>query len=234
MSDNPNQIGEVLDHTLDAYLLGLAEGIKEAQSALNQITVPVGAMGQAAVAYHMPKLDFELRLHMNVQTGAAGSPRRLVFRPAAPANANSTMIDVVSTISGSFVSVPLASSQPPARLRTGMKVIAKGVVKIFVTVVDVLGKPLPGTEVHFNLDRDKSIALTLAERPAGSSYTPGQASGVTASAVITDAQGRAESSLKIDPAEAADALLVVRVDIAGASESLLVPAQTGLNYVADR
>lgn len=235
MANNLDDVGDVLDHTLDEYLLGLARGIADAQKALNQLAVPGGDGGQAAVAYHMPSLEFELRLHMTMQgssgTGAAAN-RQLRFRPASGSSGgDSYSIDAVSTISGSFVSVPLASGRPSPRLHTTMTVQGGGQVLLTASVTDPLGKPLPNVDVNFNLDRERTASMNSALNPK---FALNAATGLKAALVRTDDQGQAQSLLQIAAAEPASAMIVLIVDIAGASETLLVPVLTGKTNVTDR
>lgn len=232
MANNLDDVGDVLDHTLDEYLLGLASGIADAQKALNQLAVPAGDGGQAAVAYHMPSLEFELRLHMTMQGGSGAAANRQVrFRPASGSASDSYSVDAVSTISGSFVSVPLASGRPPPRLHTTMTVQGGGQVLLTASVTDPLGKPLPNVDVNFNLDRERTASMNSALNPK---FVLNAATGLKAALVRTDDQGQAQSLLQIAAAEPAAAMIVLIVDIAGASETLLVPVLTGNTHVTDR
>jgi hypothetical protein len=219
MGNELDNMGEVLDHTLDDYLLGLAQSVAQAQGALNQLAVPAGQGGQAAVAYHLPKLDFELRLHLAMQNAGSGG-QQLRFRPTSPGNADSYSGEAYSTIRGSFVSVPLANGGANARLLTAMSLISNREIELAVSVVDSQGAAVAGVEVHVNVDRERSASLNAVLKPQ---FALNVATNVKQSLLITDSEGKVSTRLLIAASEPIGAKVVVSVDIAGAGETLVVP-----------
>ena len=75
-----------LTGSIDDYLLGLADGIQKAQRQLSQMAITLQP-GEAAVTYQIPRVEFELKMSLEVATPAddkGGGGAQLRFRPASP------------------------------------------------------------------------------------------------------------------------------------------------------
>lgn len=213
---------DLFEHTLDDYLVGLAQGIRQAQMQLNALVVD-GPPGQPAVGYHLPRVDFELRLSfaLSHSAGAAGAPPslRLLARAPQPAGGDQFTAQGQSTVRGSFVAVPLAAQRPPVRLTIGFSRRSEREIAIIADVRDALGVAQVGVAVEFNVDRERSQLL------AGGDIAPLDAGTLVEPAVVeTDADGRAAATLRISEREAPGALVAVTVDALGATETALAQA----------
>jgi len=184
-----------------------------------------GPAGQPTVAYQIPKVEFELKLNLSLQTsvaqaqdGASGRSR-LLWRAARPADGQLSA-EATSTVRGSFVAVPVSGGRPPPRLRTAFARRDSGQVEIRIEIRDGLGDPVPGVEVQCNIERERSATLSPPRKPA---YNVHALTQIQPAVLVTDDQGRAQTLLSIADAEPPGTLLAVRIDTVGVGETLLVP-----------
>jgi hypothetical protein len=211
--------------TLDDFLLSLADGIASAQDALTR----AGSLGppNRQYAYHLPRVDFELRFNLRVVEDAALSDRyrtlraerandkHLLFKPVG-ADAGSTL-DIAAVVRGAFVAVPANGGLPGTVIRTSVDAANAREPVVRVTVMNTAGEPLAGVEVHFNVDRDETARLTAAEGLAAV-LDPDTRFEVGVS--TTDADGVARSALRVGANQRA-AILALAVDAAGRTETLV-------------
>jgi hypothetical protein len=221
-----DDLDDLLESTLDDYLLALAQGIQEAQRQLDEVSVP-GRPGQPATAYHLPRVDFELKMTFAMrgeqpaedQPPPAGRARagKLMLRPAARAGSENYSGEATSTIRGSFVAVPVTGGRAATVLRCSLIRRSARDIGLVVFVADSLGVPQVDVPVQANVDRERSAEFATP---------PGQplfaATDVTVGLIRTDARGFAETSLKIADDEPAGAVVVVTLDAPGATETVMV------------
>jgi hypothetical protein len=214
MSDTTQQAQELFG-TLDEYLLELADGLAKAQEELGGISA-AGAPGRQ-FTYYVPKLEFELRMDLRVETSTTSGPvanaKILKMRPVRLADVASsqTQTEIVSVIRGSFVAVPANEGLPPVVLDARCVAGAGGVPGVVVRVSNAAGEVLPGVEVEFNLDRRTTQALS------GVAPLPG--TDVVLAVVRTDAAGEARTTLRLAAGERAR-LLALTVDAASRTLAL--------------
>jgi hypothetical protein len=221
----------MLRTTIDDYLLALAEGLVNAQSRLDQAVI--GGNGRDRFTYTIPRVDFELRLMMDVSSETrTTSPNEnaLVTSPYAPvvllrplSGSESTMrasAELASTIRGSFVAVPINDSRAAVVLRASVGPKSGAVREVLVTVTKSTGEAQPGVAVEVNLDKDRSATLSTA---AGITWSAPQAGTfVEQGLLVTGADGTAKTTLFVDGAEPKGAILLVALDVRGASDSVAV------------
>jgi hypothetical protein len=223
--------------TIDDLLLSMAAGLVHAQEQLNRLQT-VDALGRPGPTYQVPYLDFDLRvtaqfvtdpkLDQKYGTGvlAPGGSRHLVMRAIQPAD---TTIDgfkgeIVSNLRGRFVAVPPNAGKPPLVVATTVEQLDPQHHELRVLVRTALGEPIPGLQVHYNLDLVLSIALSAADGVVITALQP--TTVVTQGVVLTDATGLARTTLttsNVTP-EPTGASVVVAVDVAGKLEHLVVVA----------
>lgn len=223
--------------TIDDLLLSMASGLVHAQRQLDQLQT-VDALGRPGPTYQVPYLDFDLRVTAQFVTDptldqkytskalAPGGSRHLVMRAIQPAD---TTLDgfkgeIVSNLRGRFVAVPPNAGKPPLVVTTAVEQTDAQHHGLRVTVRTALGEPVPGLEVHFNLDTALSTSLSAAD---GVVITALQASTVLAQGVvITDAGGVAQTTLATSTTtpEPTGTSIVIAVDVAGRLEHLVVVA----------
>jgi hypothetical protein len=224
--------------TIDDLLLSMAEGLVHAQEQLNRLQT-VDALGRPGPTYQVPYLDFDLRVTAQFVTDptldqkyrasmlSPGGSRHLVMRAIQPSD---TTIDgfkgeIVSNLRGRFVAVPPNAGKPPLVISTTVEQLDPQHHALRVLVRTALGEPLPGLQVHYNLDSALSIALSAADGVVITAFQPTTvlAQGV----VLTDATGLAQTTLMTSAAtpEPTGTSLVVAVDVAGKLEHLVVVTQ---------
>jgi hypothetical protein len=218
-------LDDLIETTLDNYLLALAQGIQEAQRQLDRNEVP-GRPGQPATGYHLPRVEFELKMTfaMRGEQDAAQGPAtpgargKLLLRPAPSPGSESYTGEATSTISGAFVAVPVTGGRAATTLRCSLVRRSDREVDVVVFVSDALGNKQPDVAVQVNVDRERSAEL-------GGNKPLQFQTDVTAGLLRTDANGFAATTLRISELEPASAVVVLVVDTLGATETVLVLAQ---------
>lgn len=230
-----------LTGSIDDYLLGLAHGVQKAQRQLSQMAISLQP-GEAAVTYQIPRVEFELKMSLEVVSPAddKSGAALLRFRPANPARGGATTSDVASTIRGAFVAVPVHGGKPPPDIRTTLRQIDPRKYEITVQVASAAGERLRGVVVEFNVDQERS--RELKSTPGGSSLPTGLYSDKDSAydyvkfgdavglfpgtrfwdgAVETNAEGAAVGVLEIDGREAPDVPVVAVIDTLNQTETIV-------------
>lgn len=242
--DADDQSTRFLTGSIDDYLLGLAAGIQKAQRQLSQMAITIQP-GEAAVTYQIPRVEFELKMSLEVVSplnGTGDDTALLRFRPASPVRgaAGATTSDVASTIRGAFVAVPIHGGKPPPDIRITLRRINLRTFEIVVQVASAAGERLTGIEVQFNVDRERSRKLKVTSGgsglPAGvyndidakygyvafsdaAGLYPG--TGFWDGSVVTDAAGIAVGVLNIDAQEPTGTPIAAIVDVFGQTETIV-------------
>jgi len=85
-------------------------------------------------------------------------------------------------------------------------------------VFTAIGDPVPGVEVHFNVDRDASLKLN---QQASLNQPLEAATDLMEGVVVTDARGGATSILKLAPDELVGGHVALTIDALGVSETIV-------------
>ena len=217
---------EFVTGSIDDYLMSLADGIFSAQSQLNQLRV-AGPPGQPSTTYYLPKVEFELKLAFEMvrQSGPGtalrpGGEFMLKARSVSPAEMGGQDVraQAASVIRGAFVAVPADGGKPQPLLRTSLLQRSALEVGIVVQVFTAIGDPVPGVEVHFNVDRDASLKLN---QQASLNQPLEAATDLMEGVVVTDARGGATSILKLAPDELVGGHVALTIDALGVSETIV-------------
>jgi hypothetical protein len=200
--------------TLDDFLLSLADGIARAQDELSRSAAGPG--GQQFV-YHLPRVDFELKMNMRVvqddtlterykqlRPGIASS-KHLMFKPLA-AEEVSSVTEVAAVVRGAFVAVPANHGLPAAVLSASVIPQNARTANVRITARNAAGEVLVGVEVQVNVDREESVALNAA---SGVTMTVDPATRFVNAVVTTDDAGVATALLQIAPNQQAGMLVLV-------------------------
>ncbi len=175
--------------SLEELLVSIAEGVREAQDALNNAP-PVDSFGRPLATYHLPYLDFELHVEMDT---TSSSSNRLWVKPIG--SSSSSERSVGSKISGRLVSVPPGDGLPIPALAITSKVETvknnKISYKISVAASNSAGEILASQAIELNINTSVSKRLSEAD---GISL-PDKLKGVSLADVmlVTDESGFAET-----------------------------------------
>ena len=215
--------------TLDDYLVALADGMAQAQQRLGAAAASASSGG---VLYQIPRLDFELRLSLSMDTSTGGGTgstkggRPGKIRVKAPTSRQH--VDLLSTITGSLVAVPIAGGQPQVRLELGLRPATSAeaaalpaggtAIAVVLRLVDAGGTPVVGAEISIDLDGDLSRQLNAQD---GLAAGPTADSWVREASVRTDANGNALTLLRVGALEPASAHLAVTASAAGLTRTLI-------------
>jgi hypothetical protein len=213
--------------TLDDFLLSLADGVTQAQSELAR----AGAMGPPGrqFAYHLPRVDFELKLNLRVVEDAALSNRyqslravrsgdkHLLFRPVPTDSTASSSLDIAAVVRGAFVAVPANDGLPGVVLRTAVLLDDPQAPVLQVSARNSAGEPVAGLAVELNVDREESVMLSQA---AGQQLVLEPGTAFERGLASTDADGLVRVPLLIDKKQG-PGLLALVIDAAGRTETLV-------------
>ena len=229
--------------TLQEILVAMADGLREAQEALNEVP-PIDAFGRPSNSYHLPYLDFAIKVVAETTRGdeeSAESPlpqlhwasrrSRTVMRslpqltfhtyePGSPVNETSSL-ELTSTLSGRFVSVPPGEGMPIVRLQaTAEKGDGARDHDLEVMVSNSAGERLGDVDVEFNIDVAATRALTNAGGVEFEDRKP--ATKLESGVVATNADGVARNTLVFSPAEPKEATFVIVINVGAVSTNLTV------------
>lgn len=147
--------------SIEDYLVGLAASLQQAQRQLSELALPGDGL-RPAVSYQLPKLDFELKLALEIsaqQSQRSGTGVALRGRLLNATGTSRQVAEAASVITGSFVAVPVGGGKAPPELSTELQRISPVQLKISAKLATVGGEPLEGVDVHFNTDRGLAAAL---------------------------------------------------------------------------
>lgn len=214
MSDD--LIDEISD-SLDDYLVSLADGLAEAQLRLDDMASVSGPEG---IRYQIPKLEFDLKVDFSLQvnTEESGEPvKRFLIKAKndSSTSTNSTQ-SVTSTLSGSFVAVPVNQGTPAHVVETELVRRSANEVVLNVYVYHANGEPAANVEVEVNIDRERSDSLNKAERRAVLKSATELSEGV----LLTSTEGVATTQLIIAAQEVQQNRIVVVIDCQGQTETI--------------
>lgn len=221
--------------SIGEYLLSLADGIVHAQQQLSLSRIASGD-GQQAVVYQIPRVDFELKMSLELarteaQEGGGKEPATLgpggVFpvvlkaRPAelGPGSARNALSGTISTIKGSFVAVPVQGGRPPPVVTLALQQVSPLQLTIIVELRTTANEPVIGAEAEFNIDRDMTRTLSQKEKVSGILDDAG--TFLDRAMAVTDQYGRASSTLSVSAKEPIGTAIAVVIDVAGQTETVI-------------
>ncbi|MCP4698214.1 MAG: hypothetical protein GY862_15375 [Gammaproteobacteria bacterium] len=216
---------ELITASVEDYLLGLADSIHHAQQQLSQMRI-TGQDGQGAIRYHLPRVDFELKMSFELATSATGGGSAtnggksavLRARPIGDQNSSSqSTAETASTIKGSFVAVPIEGGKPPPVMRTALNKLTERSLEVMVVVQSAAGEQLEGIEAQFNVDQDMSLMLNQVAGLGALQTDTNLDDGI----VLTDANGQAVTTLRVGEEETIGSHVAVIVDVLGEIETIV-------------
>lgn len=198
---------QFVGNSLEELLVSIAEGVREAQIALNQAPL-LDPLGRPLAAYQLPYLDFVIRVAVETRTDTGGRPVAVLSMARAQ---SSTATDVHSTISGRLVATPPGEGLPVPRVRLVAGGNIGGVAALSLTVTNSAGERLANQTVELNIDDADSRALSAARGVRNSQRLPG--TRLREALLTTDAEGRAATALLIDNGQDTSSVVVVVASI---------------------
>lgn len=137
----------LVDLALDDLLIGVAEGLTEAQQALDAQRRDADGRPRP-YAYAIPSLDFEIKATCTIEQGASGA--RMRWRPVTLGAASAMTASVTSSVRGRIVAAPQAGSEGPARIDLVLSG-TRPTITVTATVCRVTGEPVAGVEISFDI-----------------------------------------------------------------------------------
>jgi hypothetical protein len=198
--------------SVEAMLVGIAEGVRDAQEALNAIPA-IDAFGRPLPTYHLPFLDFTIAVSVTTET-TAGRPFIRLTTPAP----GSRSTELSSTLSGRLVASPPGEGLPVAQLALAVQ-SSGNAHKLRITAANSAGEILGNQRIELNVDLDASAALSGLPKPGPGAPVPARLKDAI---VITNDAGTAETELTFDAGAPARATIVVTALLGSARASAAV------------
>lgn len=193
--------------SMEELLVALADGVREAQMALNNGPL-VDANGRPLASYQLPYLDFSIQVDMQTRTESGGRPVALMFTRR---EASSSGQNVRSNISGRLIATPPGDGLPVPRIDISVGSNIGGVATLALTVSNSAGERLANQPVELNINDAESSALSRARGLNG--LTRLSATRLRDALLTTDAEGRAATVLNIADAQAGKGVVIVTASI---------------------
>jgi hypothetical protein len=202
--------------SLEAFLVSIAGGVREAQDEMSSAP-PVDAFGRAMPTYHLPYLDFE----MKVDVETVNKPGRPLFLRINPKSGSGESVrEISSSISGRLVAVPPGEGLPTPILTISSLRLSARRHKIAISAINTAGELLVGQGVELNINMEASRQLSAAEDVA---LTGKRAGTVLDDAVmVTDESGSAETIFTIDSSLPSRVVFVLTAELGTGTANLRV------------
>ena len=226
---------ELINTSIDEYLISLANSINHAQRYISQLRV-VGQDGQPTVTYQLPRVEFELKLLFQLDTRpppSGGKQRDIgkaeggAFLEARPISFEAGEVDsataaAASTIKGAFVAVPLHGGTPPPVVNIEWKKVSDTPkqITIKVTVRSAIKEFLNGREVEFNLDKNLACKLNELWRNEKDLKNILPKTTLTHALLLTAGNGEVENTLTIGDA-IKNLKVPVVIDVMGTTKTMI-------------
>lgn len=194
-------------NSIEELLVALAEGVREAQLALNA-GPRVDASGAPLGGYQLPFLDFSIKVDMQTKADAGGRPVALLFTARDQSSSNQ---QVSSTISGRLVATPPGEGLPTPRIAFVVSQNIGGKATLSITVTNSAGEVLADQPVELNIDDEAGATLSAARGAAN--YKRQAGTRLDQALLRTDASGKAATTLSIAAKEPSRAVVVVVASI---------------------
>ena len=213
-------------NSIEELLVSLADGLREAQSALNEAPLQ-DATGRPATSYHLPYLDFTIQVDVVTQSSTSGGrPFALVFTRSPAATSSSDSRSVRSTVSGRLVASPPGEGLPVPRIALEAREAGARTATLALRLTNSAGERLGFQTVELNIDTAAGAALSRA-RDIAPPAAPLRGTRLEAAVLTTDRDGLATTTLRIDPQEPAGGVIVVAATYGRTSARVAVPVPVG-------
>lgn len=195
-------------NSIEELLVALAEGVREAQIALNGVPL-LDPSGKPLATYQLPYLDFTIAVEVQTETSSSGGGRPIaLFKPVAASSATNSSVQ--STVAGRLIAAPPGDGLPVPRLRLTAASNIGGAATISIQVSNSAGEVLVGQKVELNIDDAASAKLSQAR---GGQWQRRTGTRLEEALLVTDDQGIASTRLLIDPTQGGKDVAVVFANI---------------------
>ena len=195
-------------NSIEELLVALAEGVREAQVALNGVPL-LDPSGRPLATYQLPYLDFTIAVEVQTDTSSGGGRPIALFKPVS--STTQTDSSVKSTVAGRLIAAPPGDGLPVPRLRLTAGGNVEGAATITIEVSNSAGEVLAGQRLELNIDDGASAKLTAAR--SGPAWTRFPGTKLAEALLVTDERGVATTRLLIDPSQRATDVVVVFANI---------------------
>jgi hypothetical protein len=215
MSDGSQFVAE----SLEELLVAIADGVREAQAALSQAP-PFDAYGRPVPTYHLPYLDFNLKIDLQTVETQSGA-RLLKIMPLGNMPQKNQASEITSSLSGRFVAIPPGEGLPIPVIQFSSMLLSAQQHQLEIVLSNTAGERLVGAQVELNIDlaASKKLSATFGVSMADILNTQ-----LHDALLTTDTEGKARTQITIDPHLPAKAMLVVSAEFTQQVSSIVVTA----------
>jgi len=234
--------GEIIAGTIDDILIALADGIRDAQRALNEAP-PFDSFGRPMPTYHLPEVNFDIKMTAQsvvpdepADTAIANGPvinlpdsvilpmarPMLKFSTPSPKEEGGDKLSLTSSISGRFVALPPNDGLPTIRLSAAALPTTGNNRNRLITITaqDVDGSPLNNIAVELNLDMPTS--RMLSEDMGTKLVDKKPKTGLKQAVVLTNVNGSATTEFTVSPQEPKGLHFVISIEAGPAASAVVV------------
>jgi hypothetical protein len=202
-------------NAIEEMLVALADGVREAQVALNAGPL-LDPAGRPLATYQLPYLDFTIAVEMQTKVDSGGRPIALL----APSTSSQSNSAVRSNVSGRLIAAPPGDGLPVPRLVLTVTTNNGGAAEIAVRVSNSAGEVLANQRVELNIDDAASVQLSGVR---GGEFRRLAGTRLTEAVLTSDPHGMATTRLLIDAAQGKRDVAVVIANIGPFSARGAVP-----------
>lgn len=215
MSDSSKFVAE----SLEELLVGIADGVREAQSALNEAP-PFDQFGRPMPTYQLPYVDFDVKVELESSETSTGH-RKIHFLPISGSTNKNINKDISSSISGRFVAIPPGEGLPVPILQMTSTRLGARKHKLELLAANTAGEILQLVDLELNLNLELSQSLSSVQ---GVSLPSLRGSKLERAVATTNEAGIATTELSIDPGIPKGASIVVTAELDQRQVSIVVVA----------
>ncbi len=215
MSDSSKFVAE----SLEELLTGIADGVREAQASLSEAP-PFDAYGRPVPSYHLPYVDFDLKVDMETTETPSGA-RLLRVKPFTSTTQKSVNKEISSSISGRFVAIPPGEGLPVPMLLLSSTRLSARKHTIEVSAANSAGEVLQNVQIELNFNLNLSQQLSSTQ---GVNLTTLRSSHLAAALLVTDENGVASTELTVDSGIPAKASIVITAELEQRIANIVVAA----------
>jgi hypothetical protein len=209
-TDSTNTIAE--GEALEDFLVSLADGLSSAQQELNTLS----QTSSNGMLYHIPKLEFELKLQMSSYSTSASQESSIKKRSTLQVSppVNSQQSSAASTIKGVFVATPSNQGKPGYSLNLSFGLIDNNELPIYLSLTDNIGEPQTGVAIEVNIDRQQSELINGSDSISNST-------NLNDGILTTDQNGSATTTLNLSGQETSQTAIAITADALGSNQTLI-------------
>lgn len=208
---------EFVSQSIEDLLVSLAEGVREAQEALDSAPA-TDAFGRKQQTYHLPYVDFTFEV--GVQRSKTVNNGRTVMKMKARKASGEPSSEINSVIAGRLVSIPPGEGVPVPVLQLESEGTTLKKTTVTILASNSAGEILAGHQIELNLNLAATQNLSMAQGVEVKEM--GRGTRLKDAVLVSDENGYAETTLQFDPGLDPKATVVLSAELGGERSNLTI------------